>query len=101
MKREMSHSPITKLISSLKRKDNKSIVVKNNLAYYMDLYEVSVEDLASKIGSTPNTINSIISGKYVPSVYLCLLISLFFNTSVNSLFYLDIVAGSTQSYIYI
>lgn len=93
MKREMSHSPIAKLISNLKKNDKKSVVVKNNLAYYMDLYDVSVDDLAEKIGSTPNTINATISGKHVPSAYLCLLISLYFDIPVNSLFYLDIVGG--------
>lgn len=97
MKRKiMYHESISKLVSSLRKKDKRSVVVKNNLAYYMDLYDVSVEDLADKIGSTPYTINAVLSGKYIPSAYLCLLISLFFDIPVNSLFYLDIIGGNSN-----
>ena len=93
MKRIMSYESISNFIASMRKKDKSSVVVKNNLAYYMDLYDVSVEAIADRIGSTPYTINAIISGKHIPSAYLCLLISLFFDLPVNSLFYLDIVGG--------
>jgi putative transcriptional regulator len=47
------------------------------------------QDLADKVGVTRQTINSIESGRYVPSTLLAIRISNVFGTVVNELFLLE------------
>ena len=63
--------------------------MKNNIRVERARLRVSQQQLADAIGVSRNTINSIESGKYVPSTVLALKIARHFNKPVDSIFQLD------------
>ncbi|OFX20459.1 MAG: transcriptional regulator [Bacteroidetes bacterium GWA2_31_9b] len=63
--------------------------MKNNLKVERAIKNITQEELANQIGVTRQAINSIELNKYVPSTVLALKLSLFFNKSVNEIFYLE------------
>ncbi|KEO72024.1 helix-turn-helix transcriptional regulator [Anditalea andensis] len=52
--------------------------------------DITQQDLAEEIGVSRQTINSIESGKYVPSTVLALKIARYFEVTVNDIFELDL-----------
>lgn len=63
--------------------------MKNNIKVERAIKEITQQDLAKAVGVSRQTINSIESGKYVPSTLLSLKIAKYFNNSVESLFQLE------------
>ena len=58
--------------------------MKNTLRVERAILDITQQDLATAIGVSRQTINSIESGKYVPSTVLSLKIARFFNKPVES-----------------
>jgi len=63
--------------------------VKNTLKIERAIKNFTQEDLANLIGVSRQTINSIESGRYVPSTVLALKISKIFEKPVNGIFELE------------
>lgn len=63
--------------------------MKNTLRVERAILDITQQDLATEIGVSRQTINSIESGKYVPSTVLSLKIARFFNKPVESIFQLE------------
>ena len=57
--------------------------MKNTLRVERAILDITQQDLATAIGVSRQTINSIESGKYVPSTVLSLKIARFFNKPVE------------------
>ncbi len=69
--------------------DQEGRKMKNTLRVERAILDITQQDLATAIGVSRQTINSIESGKYVPSTVLSLKIARFFNKSVESIFQLE------------
>jgi putative transcriptional regulator len=63
--------------------------MKNSLKVERAKLNITQQELADKINVSRQTINSIEADRYVPSTILAIKISNMFNTTVNSIFYLD------------
>lgn len=63
--------------------------MKNRLKIERAIKNLTQDDLAKLIGVSRQTINSIETGRYVPSTVLALKISQFFEKPVNEIFELD------------
>lgn len=63
--------------------------MKNLLKIERAIKNLTQDDLAKRIGVSRQTINSIESGRYVPSTVLALKISKIFEKPVNDIFELD------------
>ena len=63
--------------------------MKNTLRVERAILDITQQDLATAIGVSRQTINSIESSKYVPSTVLSLKIARFFNKPVESIFQLE------------
>lgn len=63
--------------------------MKNSLKIERAIKNLTQEDLAKLMGVSRQTINSIETGRYVPSTVLALKLSEIFEKSVNEIFSLD------------
>jgi putative transcriptional regulator len=63
--------------------------MKNSLKVERAKLNITQQELADKINVSRQTINSIEADRYVPSTILAIKISNVFNTTVNSIFYLE------------
>ena len=63
--------------------------MKNTIKVERAILDITQQQLADAIGVSRNTINSIESGKYIPSTVLALKISRYFNKPTDSIFQLD------------
>lgn len=63
--------------------------MKNNIKVERAIKNMTQQDLATAIGVSRQTINSIESGKYVPSTVLALKMSALFGKPVNDIFELE------------
>lgn len=63
--------------------------MKNTVKVERAILDITQQQLADAIGVSRNTINSIESGKYIPSTVLALKISRYFNKPTDSVFQLD------------
>ena len=63
--------------------------MKNTVRVERAIVDITQQQLADAIGVSRNTINSIESGKYVPSTVLALKIARHFNKPVDCIFQLD------------
>jgi putative transcriptional regulator len=63
--------------------------MKNSLKVERAKINITQQELADKINVSRQTINSIEADRYVPSTILAIKISNVFNTTVNSIFYLE------------
>jgi putative transcriptional regulator len=63
--------------------------MKNKLKVQRAMHDLTQDDLAKKIGVSRQTINTIESGKYIPSTALALKMAKEFNISVEELFQLE------------
>ena len=63
--------------------------MKNTIKVERAIKDMTQQDLATVIGVSRQTINSMESGKYVPSTVLALKISQFFGKTVNEIFTLE------------
>ena len=63
--------------------------MKNTVRVERAIMDITQQQLAEAIGVSRNTINSIESGRYVPSTVLALKISQYFGKSTDSIFQLD------------
>ena len=64
-------------------------LMKNTVRVERAIKDITQQQLADAIGVSRNTINSIESGKYVPSTVLALKIARYFDKSTDSIFQLD------------
>jgi len=64
--------------------------MKNTLKVERAKRNITQQDLAEEIGVSRQTINSIESGKYVPSTVLALKIAQYFEVTVNDIFELEL-----------
>ena len=64
-------------------------IMKNNLRVERAIKKLTQQQLAELIGVSRQTINSMESGKYVPSTVLALKISQVFEKAVNEIFQLE------------
>lgn len=60
--------------------------MKNRLKVYRAMYDLTQEGLATKLGVTRATINSIENGKYDPSLKLAFQIAQFFKVNIEDVF---------------
>ncbi len=58
----------------------------NNIKVFRAKFNISQKDLAEKIGVTRKTINTIETGRFVPSTVLAIKIARFFETTVEEVF---------------
>lgn len=63
--------------------------MKNTVRVERAIKDITQQQLANAIGVSRNTINSIESGKYVPSTVLALKIARYFEKPTDSIFELD------------
>ena len=63
--------------------------MKNTIKVERAIHNMTQQDLATAIGVSRQTINSIESGKYVPSTLLSLKMAAVFGKSVNDIFELE------------
>ncbi len=63
--------------------------MKNTVRVERAIKDITQQQLADAIGVSRNTINSIESGKYVPSTALALKIARYFEKPTDSIFKLD------------
>jgi putative transcriptional regulator len=63
--------------------------MKNTIKVERAKHDITQQELADLVGVSRQTINSIESGRYVPSTTLSLKISDVFKTSVNEIFTLE------------
>ena len=63
--------------------------MKNTVRVERAILDITQQDLATAVGVSRQTINSIESGKYVPSTVLALKIARYFEKPVDSIFSLD------------
>ena len=63
--------------------------MKNTVRVERAIKDITQQQLADAIGVSRNTINSIESGKYVPSTVLALKIARYFGKPTDSVFQLD------------
>lgn len=64
--------------------------MKNTVRVERAILDITQQDLAIAVGVSRQTINSIESGKYVPSTVLALKIAKFFQKPTDSIFTLDV-----------
>ena len=63
--------------------------MKNNIRMYRGKFNLTQEDLSNKLGVSRQTINSIETNKYFPSLELGLKLSRIFECTVDDLFSLE------------
>ncbi|MGO4289525.1 helix-turn-helix transcriptional regulator [Chitinophaga sp. RAB17] len=63
--------------------------MKNTIKVQRAIHNMTQEELAKKTGVSRQTINTIESGKYVPSTVLALKMAAIFNISVEEIFSLE------------
>ena len=63
--------------------------MKNTIRVERAIHEMTQEDLANAVGVSRQAINSIETGKYVPSTLLALKIVEYFGKTVNDIFKLE------------
>lgn len=63
--------------------------MKNTIRVERAILDMTQQQLADAIGVSRNTINSIESGKYIPSTVLALKIARYFGKPTDSIFELD------------
>ncbi|MCQ2157138.1 MAG: helix-turn-helix transcriptional regulator [Bacteroidales bacterium] len=63
--------------------------MKNTIRVERAILDITQQDLATAVGVSRQTINSIESGKYVPSTILALKIAKYFQKPTDSIFMLD------------
>ncbi len=63
--------------------------MKNTVRVERAIMDITQQQLADAIGVSRNTINSIESGRYVPSTVLALKIARYFGKPTDSIFQLD------------
>lgn len=63
--------------------------MKNTIKVERAKLDITQQDLADRVNVSRQTINSIETGRYVPSAILALKISIVFGISVNELFTLE------------
>ena len=63
--------------------------MKNNVRVERAILDITQQQLAEAIGVSRNAINSIESGRYVPSTVLALKIARYFGKPTDSIFQLD------------
>lgn len=63
--------------------------MKNTVRVERAIKDITQQQLADAIGVSRNTINSIESGKYIPSTMLALKIARYFEKPTDSIFELD------------
>ena len=63
--------------------------MKNTVRIERAILDITQQELAEAVGVSRQTINSIESGKYVPSTVLALKIAKYFQKSTDAIFMLD------------
>lgn len=63
--------------------------MKNTVRVERAILDITQQDLANAVGVSRQTINSIESGKYIPSTVLALKIARYFGKSADGIFQLD------------
>lgn len=63
--------------------------MKNTVRVERAILDITQQDLATAVGVSRQTINSIESGKYVPSAVLALKIARYFKKPMDSIFLLE------------
>lgn len=63
--------------------------MKNTIRVERAIMDITQQDLAQAVGVSRQTINSIESGKYVPSTVLSLKIARYFNKPLENIFQLE------------
>ena len=65
--------------------------LQNKIRVYRAIKDITQEELASEIGVTRKTINTIENGKFIPSTFLAIKLAQFFEIKVEELF--ELVEG--------
>lgn len=68
----------------------KNYKLKNNIKVQRAIKRVTQEEVASEIGVTRKTINTIENEVFIPSTLLAMRIAKYFDVSVEELFYIEI-----------
>ena len=81
--------PFKEMVRDPDDHSNESILLKNKLGDILKEKGMTEEDFSKKIGTTDLTIKSIINGRFVPNLKFALIISIFVDTPINELFWLE------------
>ena len=65
------------------------MILKNNLKVWRAKKNITQADLASAVGLSRQTINSVEKGVYFPSIVSAMKIAAFFATTVEEIFYFE------------
>jgi putative transcriptional regulator len=63
--------------------------LQNNLKVYRAKHDLTQAELAERVGVTRKTINTVETGRFVPSTVLALRLAQTFDVNVEELFYLE------------
>jgi putative transcriptional regulator len=63
--------------------------LKNQIKVYRAMNNWTQEELASRVGVTRKTINTVENGRFIPSAYLAIKIARVFGVTVEDVFQLD------------
>jgi putative transcriptional regulator len=63
--------------------------LKNQIKVYRAMHDWTQEELASRVGVTRKTINTVENGRFIPSAYLAIKIARVFGVTVEDVFQLD------------
>jgi putative transcriptional regulator len=63
--------------------------LKNQIKVYRAMHDWTQEELASRVGVTRKTINTVENGRFIPSAYLAIKIAQVFGVTVEDVFQLD------------
>jgi len=66
-----------------------NVNLKNNIKVFRAKRNITQRELAEEIGVTRKTINTIETGKFVPSTVLAIKIARYFDTNVETIFELE------------
>lgn len=67
--------------------ENKELI--NKIKVYRAITNISQEELATSVGVTRKTINTVETGKFIPSTVLALKIAKYFHVPVEDIFLLN------------
>jgi len=63
--------------------------LRNQIKVYRAMHDWTQEELASRVGVTRKTINTVENGRFIPSAYLAIKIAQVFGVTVEDVFQLD------------
>lgn len=71
--------------------------MRNEIRVLRAVHQLSQAELAAAVGVSRQTINSIETGRYTPSLPLAIALARYFNQTVEEVFHVDAAEGETDA----